>query len=239
MNITIENKFREEMINIQWQQISSLLKEVYQEQNIIEYFEEDESYLKNAFEVTEKLWEEQFNKIDKLKIIMISESPLFGDIQRYIYNPNTPTSVFFHFKDLEAFLLDDRQTIKKPKTTQEQKNMMFEYFCKNGFITLDIFPFALNPNHTKIHYRKMSKKLYHQLLKITTETYLMPKLKLCLKKSNEHTHYVYRYKRLFDKTENHFEEVLNQISSIEYKIDSINGSNMSLDRNKLKRLLRD
>ncbi len=224
---------------IKWQEISNSLKEVYQEQKIIEYFKEDENYLKNAFEITEKLWEDQFNKIDKLKIIMISESPLFGDIQRYIYNPNTPTSVFFHFKDLEAFL-ECGQTIKKPKSIQEQKNIMYEYFCKNGFITLDIFPFAFNPNHTQIHYRKMSKKLYHQLLKITTENYLIPKLKLCLKKSNAQTHYVYRYKRLFEKTENHFEKILNQISSkeIEYKIDTINGTNMSLDRDKLKSLLK-
>ena len=68
----------------------------------------------------------------------------------------------------------------------------------------------------------------------------MPKLKLCLAKSNEHTHYVYRYKRLFDKTENHFENVLNNISSkdIKYKIDTINGTNMSLDRNKLRALLK-
>jgi len=226
------------MINIKWQPISKLLKEIYQEQNIIEHFKENESYLKNAFEITEKLWEEQFNKIDKLKIIMISESPLFGDIQRYIYNPNTPTSVFFHFKDLEAFL-EDGQALIKPTSTVEQKNMMFEYFYKNGFITLDIFPFALNPNHTKIYYRNMSKKLYHQLLKITTENYLIPKLKLCLYKSDEHTHYVYRYKRLFDKTENHFEKILNQISSKKYKIDTINSTNMSLDRDKLKRLLKD
>ena len=227
------------MKNIQWQPISSSLKKIYQEQNVLHHFEEDESYLKNAFEVTEKLWDEQFNKIDKLKIIMISEAPLFGDIQRYIYNPNTPTSVFFHFKDLEAFL-NDGQTIKRPKIIQEQKKIMFEYFQKNGFITLDIFPFALNPKHTKIHYRKMSKKLYHQLLKATAENYLMPKLKLCLVKSDEHTHYVYRYKRLFDKTENHFENVLNNISSknTNYKIDTINGTNMSLDRNKLRKLLK-
>lgn len=227
------------MKNIQWQPISDSLKEIYQEQNILHHFEEDKIYLKNAFEVTEKLWDEQFNKIDKLKIIMISESPLFGDIQRYIYNPNTPASVFFHFKDLEAFL-EDGQTIKKPKIVQEQKRVMFEYFQKNGFITLDIFPFALNPKHTKIHYRKMSKKLYYQLLKVTAENYLIPKLKLCLAKSDEHTHYVYRYKRLFDKTENHFENVLNNISSKDtnHKIDTINGTNMSLDRNKLRELLK-
>ena len=226
------------MKNIQWQSISTLLKEIYQEQNLIKYFEKDESYLKNAFEITEKLWEEQFNKIDKLKVIMISEAPMFGDIQRYIYNPNTPPSVFFHFKDLEAFL-DKNQKLPKPKTTQEKKKIMFEYFCQNGFITLDIFPFALNPNHTKIHFRKMSKKLYHQLLKITTENYLIPKLKLCLEKSNHNTHFVYRYKRLYNKTENHFETILNQISSKEYKIDTINSNNMSLDRDKLKRLLKD
>jgi len=123
---------------------------------------------------------------------------------------------------------------------QEQKKIMFKYFQNNGFIALDIFPFALNPRHTKIHYRKMSKKLYHQLLKITVENYLMPKLKLCLAKSDENTHYVYRYKRLFKKTENHFENVLNSISSKEtkYKIDTINGTNMSLDRNKLRELLK-
>lgn len=83
---------------------------------------------------------------------MISKSALFGDIQRYIYNPNTPTSVFFHFKDLEAFL-NDGQIIKRPKTTQEQKNIIYEYFYKKGFITLDIFSFALNPNNTtKIYF---------------------------------------------------------------------------------------
>jgi len=226
------------MGKIEWKPISNLLREIYQEQNIIEHFEKDENYLENAFEITEKLWEEQFNKIDKLKIIMISESPLFGEHQLYIYNSQTPTSVFFHFKDLEAFL-EDGQKLKKGKTTQEKKKIMFEYFYKNGFITLDIFPFAFNPNHTTIHYRKMSKKLYQQLLKITVESYLIPKLKLCLDKSDEHTHYVYRYKRLFEKTENHFENIMNQITLKKYKIDTIHSTNMSLDRNKLKRLLKD
>ena len=225
------------MINIQWQPISNLLKKVYQEENIIEYFEKDESYLKNSFEITESMWLEQFNKIDKLKIIMISEAPLFGDIQRYIYNVNTPPSVFFYFNDLEVFL-DNNQKLPKPKTTQEKKRIMFEYFYKNGFITLDIFPFALNPKHTKTHYRNMSKELYHKLLKISTDIYLIPKIRLCLEKSDKDTRIVYRYKRLYNKTENHFESILNQISSVEYNIDTINSNNMSLDRDKLKRLLK-
>ena len=87
---------------------------------------------------------------------------------------------------------------------------------------------------------KSKKKLYHQLLKVTTENYLLPKLKLCLAKSDEYTHYVYRYKRLFDKTENHFENILNSITvkDNKYKIDTINGTNMSLDRVKLRELLK-
>ena len=72
------------MIEIQWKPLSNALQKIYQEQNMIQYFEEDENYLRNAFEITEKLWKKQFDKIDNLKIIMISESPLFGNIQRYI-----------------------------------------------------------------------------------------------------------------------------------------------------------
>ena len=225
------------MKNIQWQPISNLLKKTYQEQNIIKYFEKDESYLKNAFERTEILWAEQFNKIDKLKVIMISESPLFGDTQKYIYNVNTPPSSFFYFQDIKAF--PNCENIMQPITIREQKKIMLNEFKKNGFLILDIFPFALNQKDTIINYRQMNIALYRQLLKITTESYLIPKLKLCLEKSNEYTHFIYRYKRLFNKTENHFEKVLNQIASKEYKIDTINGRNMSLDRDKLKRLLKN
>jgi len=228
------------MPTTKWLAISDALKKVYEEENILKNFKEDETYLKHAFEMTEKLWEDEFSKIDKLKVIMIAEAPLFGDKETYIYNQNTPASTFFHFKDLEAFL-DEGKSIQKPKTVQEQKTTMFEYFHKNGFIVLNLFAFALNENHTKINYQKMSKKLYYKLLKITTENYLVPKLKLCLEKSDENTHFIYRYKRLFDKTENHFEQVLNQVSSKGtcFKIDTINGTNMSLDRSKLRRLLRD
>ena len=225
------------MTNIQWQPISNLLKKTYQEQNIIKYFEKDESYLKNAFERTEILWAEQFNKIDKLKVIMISESPLFGDTQKYIYNVNTPPSSFFYFQDIKAF--PNCENIMQPITIREQKKIMLNEFKKNGFLILDIFPFALNQKDTIINYRQMNISLYRQLLKITTESYLIPKLKLCLEKSNEYTHFIYRYKRLFNQTENHFEKVLNQIASKEYKIDTINGRNMSLDRDKLKRLLKN
>ena len=218
-----------------WQPISDVLKQIYKEQKISRHFMKDEAYLKEAYEFTEKLWEIQLEKTEKLNAIMISESPLFGEIKRYIYNPHTAPSVFFYFKDLEA-LLDDGEELVRPRTTVEQKQMMFEKFQQKGFITLDIFPFALNPSHTAINYQKMSKNLYHQLLEVTTENYLIPKLTRCLERSHQKTHFVYRYKRLYDKTEHHFESVLNQLSPIAYKIDTVH-KNMSLDREKLRRLV--
>ena len=221
-----------------WELITKKLKKFYKEQDKLNHFKNDEIYLKNAFLNIEELWNKQFQKIEKLKVIMISEAPFYGDIQRYLYNPHTAPSVFFYFKDLEVFLKDDEKLVR-PKTTVEQKNMMYDYFYKNGFITLDIFPFALNPNNTAINYRDMSKKLYYQLLEETTKEYLIPKLKACLEKSDSNTHFVYRYKRFFDKTENHFEKVLAEVSpKNQYKIDSINGKGMFLDKKKLKELLK-
>ncbi len=51
------------MTTIKWKPISNVLKKVYQEQQIVEYFEKDEMYLKNAFEKTENHFEKVLNKI--------------------------------------------------------------------------------------------------------------------------------------------------------------------------------
>ena len=59
------------MQTLQWHPIAEVLKIVYQEQNILEFFDNDEKYLKHAFSVTEKLWTGQFNRVDDLKIVMI------------------------------------------------------------------------------------------------------------------------------------------------------------------------
>ncbi len=227
------------IININWKLISISLKEVYKQQNLLYYFEKDEIYLKNAFYIIEKLWYEQLDSIDNLQIVMISESPLFGKIHKYIYNINTRPSSFFYFQDLEAFPNYDC-SIQQPMDIKEQKKIMLKEFSKNGFLILDIFPFALNQKDTIINYRKMHVNLYRKLLKITVETYLIPKLNLCFNKSNKQVHFLYRYKRLFKKTGNHFENILEQslFKKVDYKIDTINGVNMSLDRDKLTDFLK-
>ena len=220
-----------------WQHISKKLEKVYIDENIYEKFVDDEKYLRNAFEVTERLWKEQFDRLKTINVIMISESSLFGDIHKYIYNKNTKPSSFFYYKDLEAF--PTFNNIKKPNSTQEQKEIMLNEFIKNGFLILDLFPFSLNEKDTTINYRKMSKKLYKKLLEISRDHYLIPKLKVCLEKSTKNTKYIYRYKRLKGKIGDHFKEILKKVSNqeIEYEIDTINSENMWLNRSELKRIL--
>ena len=221
-----------------WKQLSNNLEKVYQEEGIYSSFKSDEVYLKNAFLITEKLWEEQFNNIDNINIIMIAESSLFGKIQKYIYNVNTKPSSFFYYQDLEAF--PSYVKMEKPLLVQHQKEAMLKEFSKNGFLILDLFPFSFNEKDTSLNYRNMNTKLYKKLLEVSSEHYLIPKLKICLAKSNnENIHFIYRYKRLFHKTGNFFEKVLKEISNqeVKYRINTIHGSNMSLDRNKLTKLL--
>ena len=220
---------------IKWQPISNAFHDIYKNKNILTHFEQDERYLKNAFEFTENLWEEQFDMIDKLNTILISEAPLFGNEQKYVYNINTSPSSFFYFQDLQAFpTYHEITTI--PKNHILKKKLMLEHFAKNGFLILDIFPFALNHNITAINYRNMNVGLYTKLLNKTVDAYLKPKLELCLKKTHQKSKFLYRYQRLFNNTQHHFENVLN-LMSVNYTIDTIHGTNMSLDRNRLQVLL--
>ena len=226
-------------MNNQWLIISKKLFDIYKEENIIDFFEEDEKYLRDAFYTIEELWNAQFDEIDKIKVILISEAPLFGKDKSYIYNENTKPSSFFHFNDITVFPQWNKN-IKRPKLIKDQKKLMIEEFSKNGLIVLDIFPFAFNEHNTKLNYRTMNKNLYKKLLEITRENYLLPKLNKCLSKSTKDIKFLYRYKRLFEKTSNHFDDVLNNLNTNKtYKTNTINGENMSLDRIKLENFLND
>lgn len=214
-----------------WNNIEDDLKSLYYKYDLIDGYESDKQYLKTSFEKIETLWLEIYNQIDSINIVMISESPLFGENETYIYNKNTPPTSFFRFNDMKY--LPNYEEVVKPKSTYETKEVMINQFIKSGFITLDIFPFPLNEKDTSINYRKMSKKLYSDILNFTKESYLKPKLELLLKKTNPNSYFLYRYKRLYDKTDNHLERVLDEIGSNNYKIDTIHSNNIPIDRNKL------
>jgi len=217
-----------------WNDIEKDLLKLYQKHNLLDGFDNDKKYLEYSFERIESMWLEIYNQIDFINIIMVSESPLFGEKETYIYNKQTQPTSFFRFNDMKY--LPNYEEVTKPNTTYETKEVMINQFIKSGFITLDIFPFPLNEKDTSINYRKMSRRLYSDILNFTKETYLKPKLELLLKKTNPNSYFLYRYKRLYDKTDNHLEKVLEEIGSDNYKVDTIHSRNIPIDREKLYNL---
>lgn len=217
-----------------WNNIESDLKFLYQKYDLMDGYLSDRDYLKSSFEKIESMWLDIYNQIDTINIVMISESPLFGEDEVYIYNKNSKPTSFFRFNDIKY--LPNYEEVTQPKSTYETKEVMINQFIKSGFITLDIFPFPLNEKDTSINYRKMSKKLYSDILNFTKESYLKPKLELLLKKTNLNSYFLYRYKRLYDKTDSHLERVLEEIGSNNYKVDTIHSNNIPIDREKLYNL---
>lgn len=217
-----------------WINIESNLKSLYQKYHLMNGFQSDRDYLKSSFEKIETMWLDTYNQIDTINIIMISESPLFGKNETYIYNKNTKPTSFFRFNDMKY--LPNYEEVTQPISIYETKEIMINQFIKSGFITLDIFPFPLNEKDTTINYRNMSKKLYSDILNFTKESYLKPKLGLILKKTNSNSYFLYRYKRLYDKTDSHLEMVLKEIGSNNYNVDTIHSNNIPIDREKLYNL---
>jgi hypothetical protein len=66
--------------------------------------DEECAYLKKAFVATERMWAENVAKVATVRLVMLSEAPLFGTAERYFYNTATAFSSFFHFRDAEAIL---------------------------------------------------------------------------------------------------------------------------------------
>ncbi len=100
--------------------------------------DEECAYLKKAFLATERMWTENFVKVATVRLVMLSEAPLFGSNRRYFYNAATPFGAFFHFRDAEAILGD---CFAKERTGKE---FLLAELARAGFVILDLFPFALN-----------------------------------------------------------------------------------------------
>ena len=224
-------------MHIDWQPLSHLLHNIYSDLELSHHFASDEAYLKTAFNFTEALWQRQLNRMFDVKIVMLSEAPLFGNKQTYIYNPHSPPTAFFHFNDLEA--LGCNSSDKKAwQSHPTKKAYLIDQLAEKGLVIMDIFPYALNLTNTAFNYRKMINPLYFRLLSETAPYYLIPKIKLIREKAGKTPIFIYRYKKLFQKT-NRFVEALfvqHGIKSEGFKIESIHGENMSLNRNKLREI---
>jgi hypothetical protein len=127
---------------------------------------EECAYLKNAFLATERMWAEEITKGATVRLVHLSEAPLFGSNRRYFYNLATPFGAFFHFRDAEAVLGQD---FAKGRTGKE---FLLTELAGAGFIILDLVPFALNKDDTpSVTYRKMSVSRYRKLFQRTASLY--------------------------------------------------------------------
>ena len=224
-------------MTIKWQPIERVMRELYADLGIDDKYVSDIDYLKKSFDFTEELWWSQLDRMTDIKVVMLSEAPLFGPKQTYIYNPKTSPSAFFHFNDLSA-LLDKKILSFQFDSVVAKKSFLIDCLAENGLLVLDLFPYALNPKITQINFRTIPKTLYRQLLFETESVYLRPKIEAILSKSKPV--FVYRYKKLADKTNRFMEDELKQMKLIENdgKLTCVGGTNMSIDRDKLGKYFR-
>jgi hypothetical protein len=171
-----------------------VLEKLYFDLSISKHdFKKDKIYLENAFAGFSKLWLDNFDKIDRVKYILLAEAPLWGDSESYIYNGESPFTQFFYKSDLEKTL---GIAIDCKKTFLNKLNEI-------GFLIIDISPFALNKN-TKVNYsenypdsKKLKSKLYKQLVSDTIPYYFNEKLMLAKTKINvKELDVIFRYKRV-------------------------------------------
>lgn len=218
-------------MKVEWKDIEVSIIEFYKEIQL-EVAPTELKYLKNAFLFTEALWEKQFEKMDNIKYVMISEAPLFGVSENYFYNPSTRFSSFFYFKDIEVF------DIAYTNEDYNNKEFVLDILNEKGFLIMDVFPFALNQNDTQINYNSIKHKQYQKLFQIVIQSYLHKKLTIIKKKCSNETVFVYRYKRLKEKLSGLLENELNKLNLIKKgdNLDTLN-NNMSLDKEKLRRII--
>lgn len=173
-----------------WNELQPILRNLYKEKGVMERFNADARYLNAAFDGIEEKWMQNLNKIDKVNYVLFAEAPLWGAQQKYIYNPMTLNSQFFHRSDL-ADALNIRAIVTKER--------FLEIFNSIGLLVVDISPFAFNPVDTILHYRNVIKgPTYRTLLERTFPIYLQHKLEKVQEKIVAPPIFMTRYKRVHD-----------------------------------------
>jgi hypothetical protein len=183
------------------------------------------AYLKSAFGATERMWAENFAKVATVRLVLLSEAPLFGSNRRYFYNAATPFGAFFHFGDAEAIL---GYGFAKERTGKE---FLLAELARAGFMILDLFPFALNKDDTpSITYRNMSASRYRQLFQRTASLYFDRKRDLILERGRPL--FMFRY----EATRRALGDLVNaELAKRNIApAQSVAGANMPLDRERLR-----
>jgi hypothetical protein len=174
-----------------------VLKTFYEQNGLVSKFDNDSIYLENAFNSINKIWQDNLDQIETVNYLMIAEAPLWGQVKKYIYNPDINNSQFFYRSDLgdilNKFIADKRDFIK---------------VCNEiGLLVVDISPFPLNTKDTSISYRDLTTNQYRQLVSLTIPTYFEEKIKAVMGKKSADIKTFFRYARV----QNTFQDLISKV----------------------------
>lgn len=208
-----------------WNELEHILHDIYAKHDVSHSLSDDKKKLKEAYFFTENLWHRQFETFSNIRFVLLGEAPLFGDEKTYFYNENSKLTSFF------------RHTLKPEVSvfpSCEKKAALFAHLRDQGFIIVDLFPYALN-DVTALNYKSLIKgEAYKSLLEMTYEAYLKPKLKILKGKSVANVRFCFRYRKqllLKDYIGNKLRE---QTFPNFGNIGCVGSSNMPIDKNLLK-----
>ena len=191
---------------------------IFDEKVIIDLYED---YLD-----VEKQWENFFNRIDVINLVIIGEAPLSKD--KYIYNPeknHDSGSSFLSKKDLKKCL----GIYKKSEHLLEDEGKM-ELMVDLGIIIIEAFPYGLNEDkHANSNFKNLSSKKKKQLFSETSSWHFYNKIKKIDSKTSPQTSYAFRYIGNMKD--------LNKLINIDKEIHCLGGKSFEIDTKKLISLI--
>jgi hypothetical protein len=214
--------------------IFNSLEMAYSKLNLIQFYKKDFSYLKKALKKMEVFWHENLKKIEKINLIIICESPLWGENEKYFYNPETPHSQFIYCND---FNFDNNIDF-----TIKTKEELINHCNKLGILIIDVSPFALN-DYTEINYGKLKSSDYKKIIVNSLEYYFYKKIDYLINQTdiqiNSRLKIVYRYKRVQKALSKLIERDIKNKFKLDknYVFDCIVQSGGGIDKNKLENLI--
>lgn len=215
-----------------------IIESFYDSLELANEFAGDNIYFESAFNEIDDLWTKNFEKIDKVNYLMLAEAPLWGQDKKYIYNPKTNNSQFFYRSDLEQIL----------NINISDKREFIETCNKIGLLVMDISPFPLNTNDTRINYgknvegsKKLTKKAYRDLVSRTIPTFFEKKMNLVSQKQSSNIKVFFRYTRVKNAFQDLISDILSENGLIKNQEDigNISQQGGGIDRMKLKRIIND
>ena len=228
-------------------ELIQLIKNVYDSHNLQEHFlKKDRSYLINAHFDIERIWQENFEKIEQVKYVILSEAPLWGESNSYIYNFSTSFTQFFYENDL-YFALNQELINNSQESLSQKKEMFFKTLNDLGILILDVSPYALN-SKTAINYSrsdvdtlKLNPQEYRNLLCLSFQYYLIEKLKTVKEKINLNTtiNIIYRYSRLYNLHQNVEPYLNNAFGENNFRVNYIGQRGGGINRNMFRNILQN